>query len=592
MCFGDIDDLFKLATPKYVYIRDHRLGMLKYSLMLLIFVYVVIYDVMYLCDHLEPHTANGYGSITMHHPVSNCNASSHWCTNQYKDIGDLKYCSQSSQSVSQNLSAPAARSLAQEGDTEEDGKATEKKPTSKAGPQVGDFITKPSTCRYLDKDRLTLEQTPNEIFIPMRYVAYSQEMSGDCYDPSIKGHSGNAVRKHSDKYFDCKQSWVTNSVQQFFVADIGDFTLSLQHSFMASDIGMSGVSTDYKGLFAACQTNHPGDLKTDCQRISVPSTNDTLLIAPEDKLDLVTPQDLGVHSLKETDEGMDQIKFLDLLKLSPIAQGHPSWNGEDISDRKLPDWFGHPESSIRESGGILMLSVSYDNTGYGRPGFPGLDMPSLWLGSVKPVTYSYRPYFIPTKTNKKVEVIHGSDSSTRVVNIWYGVTVKMSFEGKLVMFTLSKLLTAFTTGLVLLSSASTIVIYLALYVFKDKAKYLVQMYQYTEDMSDYRGMVSSGIQTETHYATGEILLDVNRRQAQGRALTQDETLSILTDYEIRLNRLDGRDPELAFITSDALSSENPVFPVHNANTNFARRFFNKFKPGGNTGVTPRSQQVY
>merc|ERR1719272_2720229 len=107
---------------------------------------------------------------------------------------------------------------------------------------------------------------------------------------------------------------------------------------------------------------------------------------------------------------------------------------------------------------MMMLSVNYDNTGAGRPGFPGLDFPSVMLGAVKPVTYSYRPYFIPTKENKKVEVMMNSDSSTkRTVNVWYGVTVKMSFEGNLVTFSLSKLLSAFTTGLVLLSSATTIV---------------------------------------------------------------------------------------------------------------------------------------
>merc|ERR1711865_934088 len=52
----------------------------------------------------------------------------------------------------------------------------------------------------------------------------------------------------------------TKSVQSFFVADIGDFKLRFQHSFMAPDIGMAGVSTGYKGLFAACPTNPPANV--------------------------------------------------------------------------------------------------------------------------------------------------------------------------------------------------------------------------------------------------------------------------------------------------------------------------------------------
>merc|ERR1739848_682942 len=114
---------------------------------------------------------------------------------------------------------------------------------------------------------------------------------------------------------------------------------------------------------------------------------------------------------------------------------------------------GHPNSSLREKGGIVMLSINYDNTGNGRPGIPGLDLPSFMLGAIKPITYGYRPYFIPNNENKKVEALMSSDSSrTRVVNIWYGLTLKMSFEGRLVVFSTSKLLSSFTTGMLLLSS--------------------------------------------------------------------------------------------------------------------------------------------
>merc|ERR1719498_1340 len=134
----------------------------------------------------------------------------------------------------------------------------------------------------------------------------------------------------------------------------------------------------------------------------------------------------------------------------------------------------------------MMLTVNYENTGYMRPGIPGLP------GPIKPITYNYRPYFIPRKTNKRVEVKQtNDDSKERVVNIWYGVTVQMSFEGNIVEFSFSQLLHGMTTGLVLLSSATTLVIYIALYLHPRKEKYLLQMYQYTEDMSDYKKLRAS-----------------------------------------------------------------------------------------------------
>merc|ERR1719183_350340 len=198
---------------------------------------------------------------------------------------------------------------------------------------------------------------------------------------------------------------------------------------------------------------------------------------------LIKQEDEGITSLGLSSAGQDQIKVGDLLKLTPVAQNH-SWK-KDIADRKLPKVFGHPQTSLQETGGMLMLSVNYDNVGKMRPGIPGLPQ-------IKPITYTYRPYFVPAKRNKRVEVLQASDSAQeRTVNIWYGVTVQLSFEGSIVVFSLTGLLHGFTTGLVLLSSATTIVIYLAIYVFKHKDKYLLQMYQYTEDMSEYKKLPHS-----------------------------------------------------------------------------------------------------
>lgn len=143
-----------------------------------------------------------------------------------------------------------------------------------------------------------------------------------------------------------------------------------------------------------------------------------------------------------------------------------------------------------------------------------------------------------------MEVMQASDSATeRTVNIWYGVTIQMSFEGKIVVFSFSQLLHGFTTGLVLLSSATTLVIYLALYVFKHSEKYQLQMFQYTEDMSRYMELPAN---RNCSSFTGEYLLDA---EAGNKTLTMEQITSILVDSEIRLNRLDGRDPKLTFPAS-------------------------------------------
>jgi hypothetical protein len=240
------------------------------------------------------------------------------------------------------------------------------------------------------------------------------------------------------------------------------------------------------------------------------------------------------------------------MKLTPEAHKF-KWQ-EHIADRKWPEGSGHPKHSLREVGGMLMLSVDYANTGYGRPGIPGLDLPAFFLGAIKPITYTYRPYFIPTDSNKQVEVLfHNDDSKKRTVNIWYGMTVKLSFEGSLTKFSMTVLLSTLTTALVLLSSATTIVTYLALYLMKASDKYTLMMYQYTEDFSDYKELVARNSkyrQNEPHricpVSSPSGLLLAQAHLDESKELNAKEIIRILTDYEVRLNRLDGMDPELAF----------------------------------------------
>merc|ERR1712194_223487 len=109
---------------------------------------------------------------------------------------------------------------------------------------------------------------------------------------------------------------------------------------------------------------------------------------------------------------------------------------------------------------------------------------------------------------------------------------------------MSDLLTAFTTGLVLLSSATTLVIMLAIYVFPLAQKFGLCMYQLSEDFTDYKSLkaTSKFPDLKAHAFSGDIL---RKALTQNRNLTQEETLDILTFYEMRLNRSDGVDPLLA-----------------------------------------------
>jgi len=187
------------------------------------------------------------------------------------------------------------------------------------------------------------------------------------------------------------------------------------------------------------------------------------------------------------------------------------------------------------------------------------------LGSrlaVKPVTYEYRPSFVPTRTNTINQVMQrDDDAQTRTVDVWHGITIKFQFNGRLVKFSWQGLLKSLTTALVLVTMASTLVAMFAAYVAPLSEKYCLLMYQLSEDFSDYcnykDSVVKSGggdawTKTQALRPGGKMLLDKLNGDMK---LTDDQLIQLLCLVEMRLNRLDGQDPRLVFVESN---ESNPI----------------------------------
>lgn len=531
----DLDNTFKYCTPKFVYIRDWKLGILKYVIMLLIFVYVVVYNICIACTHLKPHHAQGFGTIAMEHPVMNCDPLDKKCKADFHNIAKLKYCKQSQKSRRLDGNE-SAREL--EDDKESDVK-------------IGELMYSPRECRYFDNWRFRWEAAPpSERFIPTRFRHVVQKINKDCYNPEI--HSDAEL--HGKTKYRCKSPWVTTKDEDYYIADIENYKIKLSHTFNSPMIGKHGVSTDYQGLFAACKSNHPKDL-SECKRAKVPHTSGN--IAPEDVTGLSTAADIGMSSLKGTKDGEDEIQFGEFLRATPVAQKYKIKS--DVLDVRLPDSFGHQGKTLREQGGIILLDVDYANDGKLRPGFPG-SPDSL---AIKPITYTYRPYFVPSTKNSHYQLIQESDhADKRVIDVWYGVTIKMQFNGKLVAYSNAGLLAGLTSGLVLLTMASTIVSALASFVLPLKEKYTNLMYQMSEDFSNYKvlrhellddgaskwndklSVYASGtkLQNCVEASSGAIKSDVS--WDSGPIANNKQMIELFTLMETRLNRLDGMDLRL------------------------------------------------
>lgn len=563
----DLDQIFQYCAPKYVMIRSWKLGVTKYLLMFLIFMYVVVFEILYTCSHLVPSPAQGFGTITLQHPLNNCDEFDKDCIAKFDNIKHLPYCSQNA----------GARKLEEEkvvsdkeedgkdkkvvSDREEDGKDTENtdkngKGTSSKEPKVGDDIDVQHECQYLDSRRLSWgSETPSEIFVPTHYRSIKEKRNPDCYDP-FNPATKHLEQKGSQQYM-CKNPWIVESEKEVFIADIESFTLHMSHSFNAPDVGLYGTSEDFQGLLAVCPTNHPKSLKGECKRMTVPNTSGKL--APEDATGLVSPKDVGITSLTGSSTGKDEISLHDLLRSTPIAQKNDM---KVILDTELGSSLGHPGKSLRDVGGVLLLDVNYANEGIGRPGLPGLQGIIPVDTTIKPVTYSYRPYFVPTNSNERSQITQsGDEAQTRTIDIWYGITIKMQFNGKLVSFSWNKVLQALTTGLVLLTMATTVTTALAAFIMPLKAKYNLIMYQMSEDYSDFGHFRGHKGQAEldkmpANFVSGDKLAELIGPDGNPtKELENPDLVKLLCVTEMRLNRLDGMDPVVVFPTAE---ENNPI----------------------------------
>lgn len=553
----DLDNIFKFCTPKYVYIRDAKLGILKYAFMAAIFAYVVVYQILYTCDHLKPHHAAGFGNIRLEEPLAECDADDAPCHAQFDNIANLKYCTQYIEPKRELLSA---------GEEQKEEKSHLKE--AKAA-EAGDYITPPKKCKYYEHRRLEWESAvPSEVFIPTFVKRVKQSVDPSCYDPKFNtAGSGQA----GSKKYRCKSLWKTEEIESYYIADIEDFTLHMSHSFSSPDIGLHGVSTDYQGLFAACPTNHPADIKAECKRMKIPNTSGAM--AAEDEVGLVSTESMEVESLRGSSEGEDELRLGALLKMTPLAQDLDIKH--NIMDVKFPKNLGYAES-LREGGGMLLLDVSYSNDGYSRPGIPGLGAAQ----EIKPITYTYRPFFIPTTTNAKYQVVQsleGNSDKERILDIWHGITVKFQFQGKLVVFAWRNILKALTTGLVLLASATTIVVSLASFVLPLQEKYNTLMYQPGEDLSDYTTLKNNAKDfkgLKAAFCSGDTLIDCLGEDGQpNKELSHQNMTRILAVTEMRLNRLDGMDPKMTFI------EDNEKNKVNQAIGHLEKSFYSKPEVG-------------
>eukprot|EP00451_Oxyrrhis_marina_P030928 CAMPEP_0204363962 /NCGR_PEP_ID=MMETSP0469-20131031/40759_1 /ASSEMBLY_ACC=CAM_ASM_000384 /TAXON_ID=2969 /ORGANISM="Oxyrrhis marina" /LENGTH=622 /DNA_ID=CAMNT_0051352777 /DNA_START=5 /DNA_END=1873 /DNA_ORIENTATION=+ len=566
-----------------VYIRNWKLGILNLVVKLGILAFILIKTIWYDCAHLPEFPANGFARLSMLHPVDDCDPYDPTCHARFQTVDKLPYCTQFAgdpfmAGQSQDDWRPSVKSDAAsmkrlksmfEHDVTRPAEpkkrrmaAAKRNATEGLFPPIGTLFTEARVCKYFDHIRLTWQpKIANSFFIPTRYQRITQKLNPDCYDPAVHGVKGDDGS--SDRFY-CSKAYTTTEREDYYVADIENFKLTFLHQFESTSTGLHGNQLMYRGFLGKCDTNHPKDIYSDCEIFPVP--NSVGEVAPEDEA--IAGNSSQFPSMTQDDEGADTISVLDLLRATPLATQH---NLTNVLDAILPEDMELGARTLREAGGTLILSIDYSNVGKKRPGLPWTIMQYLpgplkdvfepFNSPIKPITYTYRPYFLPAyRFRDIVSTRPPTYPKERIVEEWHGIQVNVLFHGKLVAFDFNELLAVLTTSLALLAFSVLMVDMFACHnPFSSLApKYKTLKFQPSEDFTNFlllhshfdpKGPSANPRTNELRSTTPSSDLLLTKLDDKGKVIddiAQEELVKLLNFYEMRLNRLDAMDVNCSF----------------------------------------------
>lgn len=466
----DVDEVLAYQTPKVVIIKDRTLGILKYIFMGIIFFYVVIYQVLYKGSHFTMDQVSGVARMQLQHPVRSCNPMDVPCKADYSPLAKLPYCNQYK---GKNASAVQR------------------------------------DCKYFDALDLL---TPMDLgYLVPSFLQIYDQVAG-CKPTARNNYKCD--RKYD--FTDDKGNVQTGSDRaeptgEYFVADLEDFTLLIDHSFRANSGQVEHDDFKMQGYWLDCSdkrwsTNSTWlTTATECQRRPIICKHKDC-----EKLGLVTSTSdtSGAASSAETNKksGKRRKKSLQqTVLLGAVATGSDHHQNqeessefagsEELSDgdvfsiadgdvmsmrtlyamagRDLDDWWYDPfdkvNKSLRKRGTVLVINIHYNNM-----------KPFTVFKPQDPPEYTISVTSRPVDKFKNMRISEATGSS-RELTVSYGTLVVVQSTGTIGVFQLIHMLIVISTSMGLLAAASVITEVLAFNILPLRGEYAKAKYQETED---------------------------------------------------------------------------------------------------------------
>lgn len=446
ICGFHLDHILAYETRKLVRIEDRNLGILYYSLVILVAFWVIGFQILYGNEHFQLFDVKGTARMTIQQPTEGCNPNKNDCKDAYIPMSELPYCIEytgDKSKIPQNM--------------------------------------KQQKCKFADQHEMAPEgMLDDRIFMPTRIDTHLEKQG--CSPGPENGHS-------------CDKSYELEVMKEnMYVADVEDYTIMFVHSYYRGDI--MGNSLFHQGYYEQCTDRKTGQVMATkpcggkLSRIPIEClTGDCAYEEPGNKppssLFLLRGKEKGlkkIHREKEmeTVNVNDKQRAQTQMSLQKTTEGTREaeddapfaiGSGDIFKLRKLLELAGldldlktnYGGEPYREAGTVLEIQVEYNNLHAWMSTFGHLD-----------VGYTYRIIersMEEMKTEKFAPKQPEDFPLHRLIENRHGIMLIVTVTGTFGYFNVVYLLVMLTTSLALLAGAQKIVDILALYFLKRREEY-------------------------------------------------------------------------------------------------------------------------
>lgn len=300
-----MDDVFAYSTTKQIKIRDARLGLLHYSLMFFITVYIVVYQLICKLGYLRFAAASSTVRLTLQEPTLNgCNPNDSNCKDNFIPLGQLPYC------CAQNSSCTSAS----DGSCRCDYRKSFKN----------------YNCTWLGGDDAATVQE-SAIMVTTFTHEYTLTRNPGCFTSYPAGNNS------------CDKVWLVQDGPKTFTADIEAYTILIDHSVASPGVSLTSREMDgflYVGAASGSPTN-----AQKARQDALCQSDPTAVDAP---LDGSPTSKSPCYVAPGKVDGLDFFKVEKLLAAAGVSLEEESYPGS-----------GH---SARYDGLVMNLIIEYSNT--------------------------------------------------------------------------------------------------------------------------------------------------------------------------------------------------------------------------------------